>query len=132
MKIAVVTDDNETISQHFGRAHFYLVYTIDDGKIASLETRPKPGHDQFAGQQGEEHQHHGGTGSGPHAEVRHGTMMDSISDCQVLIARGMGIGARNSLQARNISSFITEIPNARAAVDAYLAGTLKDHPELLH
>jgi predicted Fe-Mo cluster-binding NifX family protein len=131
MKIAVVTDDKETISQHFGRAQFYLVYTIADGKISSLETRPKPGHDQFAGEHHSEH-HGEGHGSSPHAEARHGTMMEAINDCQVLIARGMGMGARNSLQARKITSFITDIQMVQAAVEAYLAGTLQDHPELLH
>lgn len=131
MKIAVVTDDNETISQHFGRAHFYLVYTVSDGKITGKETLPKPGHDQFAGEHHGEH-HGEEHGQGPHAEARHGSMMDSISDCKVLIARGMGMGARNSLEARNIKAFITDIPVAQAAVEAYLAGTLQDHPELLH
>jgi len=131
MKIAVVTDDKETISQHFGRAHFYLVYTVVAGKITGWETRPKPGHDQFAGEHHGEHQGEG-HGNGPHAEARHGSMMDAINDCQVLITRGMGMGARNSLQARNITPFITDIPNAQAAVDSYLAGTLQDHPELLH
>jgi len=131
MKIAVVTDDKETISQHFGMAHYYLICTVTDGKITGREIRPKPGHDQFAGEHHEEHQE-GGHGNGPHSEARHGTMMDPISDCQVLIARGMGMGAHNSLRMRNITPFITDISNAQAAVDSYLAGTLQDHPELLH
>ena len=33
MKIAVITDDERTISQHFGRAPYYVVVTIEDGKI---------------------------------------------------------------------------------------------------
>ena len=37
MKIAVVTDDHMTICAHFGRAVYYEVFTISDGKIAGRE-----------------------------------------------------------------------------------------------
>ena len=42
MKIAVVTDDHRTISAHFGRAIYYEVFTISDGKMTGRETLPKP------------------------------------------------------------------------------------------
>jgi len=37
MKIAAVSDDEITISQHFGRAPFYIVVTVEDGKIVNME-----------------------------------------------------------------------------------------------
>ena len=33
MKIAAVTDDGKTISAHFGRARYYVVVTVEDGKV---------------------------------------------------------------------------------------------------
>ena len=33
MKIAITSDDKANISQHFGRAPYYIVVTIADGKI---------------------------------------------------------------------------------------------------
>ena len=30
MKIATITDDGVTISQHFGRAPYYMVYTVKE------------------------------------------------------------------------------------------------------
>jgi predicted Fe-Mo cluster-binding NifX family protein len=51
MKIAVITDDGKTISQHFGRAPYYLVLTIEEGKIVNREMRDKMGHNQFASQE---------------------------------------------------------------------------------
>ena len=48
MKIAAITDDGITISQHFGRAPLYVVVTLEEGKIVSKETRPKAGHHTFA------------------------------------------------------------------------------------
>ena len=44
MKIAVVTDDETTISQHFGQASLYLVFTVEGGKVTGKEKRPKMGH----------------------------------------------------------------------------------------
>jgi len=39
MKIAVISDDGKTISRHFGRAPYYLVLTVEDGKIVAREQR---------------------------------------------------------------------------------------------
>jgi predicted DNA-binding protein (UPF0251 family) len=43
MKIAVVTENEVTISQHFGRAPFYEVFTVENGKITGKEKRAKMG-----------------------------------------------------------------------------------------
>ena len=39
MKIAVVTDDGTTICQHFGRAQYYSIITIENGKVKGKEQR---------------------------------------------------------------------------------------------
>ena len=44
MRIAAVTEDGITISQHFGRAPYYLVVTVENGKIVGRERRDKMGH----------------------------------------------------------------------------------------
>ena len=49
MKIAAVSEDGVTISQHFGRAPFYVVVTVEDGKIVSREKRDKMGRAQPVG-----------------------------------------------------------------------------------
>ena len=49
MRIAVVSDDEATVSRHFGRAPYYVVVAIEDGRIVSRETRPKAGHQTFGG-----------------------------------------------------------------------------------
>jgi len=48
MKIAAITDDGVTISQHFGRAPYYAVLTVEEGRVVRRELREKPGHRQFA------------------------------------------------------------------------------------
>jgi hypothetical protein len=81
MKIAAVSEDVVTISQHFGRAPFYIVVTIEDGKVISREKREKMGHAQFAGKP---HGDHGsgadprGHGFEPEAQGRHARMAEAI------------------------------------------------------
>lgn len=134
MKIAAVSEDGVTISQHFGRAPLYMVVTIEDGKIVSREKREKLGHNQFGG---ETHQAaHGedprGHGFDPIAHDRHARMVTAIADCQVLLARGMGAGAYESMQQAHIRPVVTDVANIDEAVQAYLASSLKDHIEKLH
>jgi len=134
MKIAAVSEDGVTISQHFGRAPFYVVVTVEDGKIVAREKRDKMGHNQFGGETHEEA--HGadprGHGFDPAAQDRHSRMLTAIEDCEVLLARGMGAGAYESMRRANICPVVTDVANIDEAVQAYLAGNLKDHVEKLH
>ena len=135
MKIAAVTEDSVTISQHFGRAPYYLVVTVENSKIVGRERRDKMGHAQFAGAPGAEEAHAEdprGHGFDPAAQGRHTQMVAAIADCQVLLARGMGAGAYQSIQQAGIRPIVTDIPNIDQAVQAYLAGHLVDHKEQLH
>ena len=132
MKIAVISEDSSTISQHFGRAPLYVVVTVEDGAIVDKETRDKTGHHSFTGQ------HHDDTapgerhGYGAGAQSRHASMMESIADCQVLIAGGMGWGAYENLKSRNIEGVVTDITSIDEAVTLYLDGKLPNLMERLH
>jgi predicted Fe-Mo cluster-binding NifX family protein len=131
MKIAAVTEDGTTISPHFGRASQYAVLTVEKGQIVGRELRDKLGHSQFAGQE-DVHDPNQPHGFGPEAQDRHSRMIGAIQDCQVLLARGMGWGARTSLERAGIQTIITDVENIDAAVKDYVAGRLVDHTELLH
>jgi predicted Fe-Mo cluster-binding NifX family protein len=132
MKIAAVSDDGITISQHFGRAPYYVVVTVQDGKIVAREKREKMGHAQFGGETHAEGNDPRGHGFDPAAQSRHARMATAIADCEVLLARGMGAGAYDSMRAAGIRPIVTDIPTIDDAVQAYLAGTLVDHVERLH
>ena len=136
MKIAVVTDDQETISRHFGRAQYYQVFTVADGQVVQEELRSKLGHDQFQHEEHQEHEHdhdhEHGHGYGQHSQDKHSRMMANIGDCQLLLAGGMGLGARASLEAIGVKPILTNVREIDAAVQAYLTGELEDQPKLLH
>jgi len=132
MKIAVVTDDHETISAHFGRAQYYDVFTVEDDKVVEKEIREKANHSQFGGDHHHHSEHGDSHGMDPQSQHRHGQMMETISDCQVLIARGMGQGAHNSLRERGIKPVLTDISNIQDAVDAYIRGILLENLDRVH
>jgi predicted Fe-Mo cluster-binding NifX family protein len=132
MKIAVITDDGKTVSQHFGRAPFYSVFTIESGKIVTREMRDKLGHNQFSGSGEVEHQHGGQHGFDEASHNRHTQMANSIADCQVLICGGMGMGAYESMRRLNITPIVTDIRDIDAALQAYLDGTIVDQTSRLH
>ena len=132
MKIAVVSDDGVTISQHFGRAPFYVVVTTENIQIVAREKRDKLGHAQFGGETHAEGNDPRGHGFDAVSQSRHARMVGAIADCQVLLARGMGAGAYESMLAANIRPVVTEIAAIDDAVLGYLAGTLVDHVERLH
>jgi predicted Fe-Mo cluster-binding NifX family protein len=132
MKIAAVSDDGYKISQHFGRAPYYVVLTVEDGKILNKETRPKAGHHTFAAHEshkmapGERHGFDAGSQS------RHASMAETIADCQVLLAGGMGWGAYESLKGYNIEPIVTDVENIYKAVELYLKGKLPNLMDRLH
>jgi predicted Fe-Mo cluster-binding NifX family protein len=59
-------------------------------------------------------------------------MVAVIADCQVLLARRVGAGAFASMQHAGIEPVVTDVENIDAAVEAYVAGTLRNQVEKLH
>jgi transcriptional regulator with XRE-family HTH domain/predicted Fe-Mo cluster-binding NifX family protein len=131
MKIAVITDDGKSISQHFGRAPYYLVLTIEEGKVVHREMRDKMGHNQFSA-------HHqaepdgAGHGMDSASHNKHVSMAETIADCKALLCGGMGMGAYESMRRLNIQPVVTNLRDIDAAVQAFIDGELIDHTELLH
>lgn len=131
MKIAAITDDGQTISQHFGRAAHYLVVTVEDGKIIDRQLRDKLGHAQFADmphveQPGQSH------GMDAVSHNKHLQMAEAIADCEALLCRGMGMGAYESMKVRGIRPIVTDIVSIDEAAIAYAKGQITDHTEELH
>jgi predicted Fe-Mo cluster-binding NifX family protein len=135
MKIAVVTDDGNTISPHFGQARYYAVLTLEGQRVVGREMvdrgdtlRHVAEHEPHQGMRGGLDCH----GTGTAAAATHLRMIEPIRGCQVLLARGMGWGARESLLEAGIRPILTDITSLDEAVKAYLDGSIVDHVEVLH
>lgn len=132
MKIAIVTDDGKRISKHFGRGAYYSVYTIEDGKIVSTELRERHfGH--HSQQNHTHHEHKEGEHHGMGQDEKHDLMAREISDCQVLIAGGMGGGAYNRMFENGINVIMTDENDVQNAVNRYLNNDLQNlYEQLTH
>jgi predicted Fe-Mo cluster-binding NifX family protein len=132
MKIAVITDDGKTISHHFGRAPYYMVLTLEKGKLVNRELRDKLSHTQFQTEGQDHHESGGRHGFGPAADNRHGRMTEAVLDCEAVLCRGMGMGAYENLKVRGIRPVVTDIVDIDEAALAYANGQIVDHVEKLH
>lgn len=126
--IAFVTDDGTTISAHFGRALYYEIITLREGRVAERKRVSKDGHHTW-GQEG-----HGSTGHehGQHQAHKHAAMTAPLAGVSVLIARGMGMGAQQHLIASGMEPILTDLGTIDEAVQQYSAGTLANNPRRLH
>jgi predicted Fe-Mo cluster-binding NifX family protein len=119
IKVAVPTDDGETISRHFGQAKFFKIITLENDRVISSEMRQKATH---------QHGDYSQTG-----EMHPGQkMVEDLAGCQVLISGGMGEPVLNRAAAAGLEVFLTRNTSIAAAVQAYLAGTLDNNPALVH
>lgn len=121
-KIAFPTDDGQTISQHFGMASYFVVASLPDGQEPAFEQRPKAHHSSHDHSHGE-HDHQQGVGA---------QMFTPLSDCQVLIAGGMGQPAYDRAVQQGLQVFLTSERTIPAALAAYQAGQLQSDPRRIH
>jgi predicted Fe-Mo cluster-binding NifX family protein len=132
MKIAAGTDDKFTISKHFGLAAFYWVVPIEDDLIAAEEKREKLGHTHFSGEEHTERHSVNQHSFDSAAQLLHAQMIGAIQDCDVILARGMGASAYESICQAGFIPVLTDVETIDLAVQQYLAGILVDHAERLH
>jgi predicted Fe-Mo cluster-binding NifX family protein len=97
-------------SMHFGHAESFTLIDVAEGRITGMSVLVNPPHQ------------HGGCGSTVGLLVEAGST--------TVIAGGMGGGPRSGLAAAGIEvCFDATTTTARAAVDAYLAGTRESFDE---
>jgi len=134
MKIAIVSDDKQTISRHFSRAENYIVVSVEQKKTVEKTILPK-----LSNRNTDARHQHGQdrksdprcSGLGRHSRSKHDQMFKDIKDCDVLVARGMGRGAYQGLEQLGIKPIVTDIVDVDAAVQAILDDTIVNHTDEL-
>lgn len=119
MKIGIASDDRKNIAQHFGRTLGFVIAEIEDDKVTSEEYRSNT-FSMHMQQGGHEHGEHGHS---------HTAIVEALSDCDLVLCRGMGRRIYDDLRMANIQSVITDQITVDGAIKAFIEGNLKDNPE---
>lgn len=108
MKI-VVAAMGTTVAGHFGHCENFIFFDTADGAITSVETVPNPGH-------------------------RPGFLPNFLADrgAKVIISGGMGGGAVEIFNERDVEVIIGVQGEARDAVERYLKGELVSTGSICH
>lgn len=108
MKIAVAAM-GKTVAGHFGHCENFIFFDTENNQITAENSVPNPGH-------------------------RPGFLPNFLADngAEVIIAIGMGGGAVDIFNERNVEVIIGIQGDARAAVEAYLRGELESTGSICH
>ncbi len=108
MKIAVASD-NGMVTQHFGHCESFMIFNTEKSQIIKSETIPNPGHIP-------------------------GFLPNFLHDkgVNVIISGGMGGGAIDIFNAKEIEVIVGARGEAKAVVEEYLQGMLKSTGSVCH
>ena len=119
MRIALATLNGNTVTAHFGRTKAFVVVEMEDGTEVNRELRDVGSCDQ---------NHH----QDPGHRRRHHDLVDTVRDCDVVIAGGMGLPVQQRLQEADIEVVLTDTRSIDEAVQQYATGTLAHDPDRAH
>jgi predicted Fe-Mo cluster-binding NifX family protein len=121
MKIAVATNDNQSVAGHVGRCRAFIVFETNDSQIVKKEIRENSFTNHMQHRENDEEHHHGeGHGHGHN----HHNLLNGLKDCQVLIFNHGGWRLIEDLKANNIIPVLTDERLAEDAVTKYIKGEL--------
>lgn len=108
MKIAVASL-GDMVTEHFGHCENFNIYDVENGKVTNKESVMNPGH-------------------------KPGFLPNFLADrgVNVIIAGGMGGGAVDIFNERNVEVILGASGKADECVASYLAGNLKSTGSVCH
>jgi predicted Fe-Mo cluster-binding NifX family protein len=123
MRIAVASDDGVEIAAHTGRCRGFVIFDIAGQTATRVEVRMNgfTAHARGMCQGDQSHQ-------GSAAHQTHGPLVAALSDCRVLVTRGLGQRLVTDLAARGIEAFVCAVNTVDEAADLYARGRLPRAP----
>ena len=108
IKIAVASE-NELVTEHFGHCHNFNIFETENNLITKSESIPYPGH-------------------------KPGFLPNFLNEkrVNVIISGGMGSGAIDIFNEKNIEVIVGATGKAESAAIAYLMGNLKSTGSVCH
>lgn len=121
MKILMPSDDEKTISHHFGRIRGFLIFDVEDRKIQKKDYIPNT----ITGYGRGMHD------SRSHNYSSHAGITKAIKDVQVVISCGMGKRLYDDLKYAGKEVYVTDTTDPEEAIKLYLDGKLENFEDLL-
>ena len=100
MKIAVTSQNRNTVTEHAGACRKFWIFTVKDNKILTKQLLELPREQSFRE-------------SDPHAE-------HPLDDIDILITAGMGSGLAQRLKRKGIQALLTDVSDPVDAVNQVL------------
>ncbi len=109
MRKIAVASERKMVTGHFGHCENFMIFDTEDGKIIKSESVPNPGH-------------------------RPGFLPVFLSDLgvNVIISGGMGGGAIDIFNSKNIEVITGASGSAEDAAKSYIAGELESTGSVCH
>lgn len=121
-KIAVASDDQQSIAHHFGRTKGFMVYTVENNKITDKQYVKNT----FTGHVRGHHHDHDHNHQQPHS---HQGILEALKEAEVVISRGMGRRLLDDFERVGKTVFVTVTETTDDAVNQYIDGILKHDPD---
>lgn len=124
-RIAIATTDGIHIDEHFGKAKVFYIYELSENinshAVADVRSVKTDEEQEKENGGGCEESCHRGACSGKNMEFV-SYIADCVQDCNILLAKKIGIHAQYFLQRRGIASFEIElgVEDAIQKLNAYL------------
>jgi len=113
MRIAIASENGIDVSGHLGRCAGFVIYDIAEGGARQVEFRENIfTHHHTAGCEGEE----------PSQHRSHNALLSALSDCQIVISRGMGRRIRDDLASVGLEGIVTDITSVKDVAESLQAG----------
>jgi len=117
-KIAVATDDKKLISDHLGRAEYFAIYTISADSILDkkyIKNIFTP-HKKVKGND---------NSSRERARHEHNDLIAALSECELVLSRGIGKRMARDLQIAGINGYVVVEEGAMdEIIEKYIRGEL--------
>lgn len=121
VKIAVATDDLQSVAGHVGRCKSFLIFQTNGKEIVNKEVR-----ENIFTHHRQHHEEHHHSENHQHS---HQNLIDGLRDCEVLIFSHGGWRLIEDIKAHNITPILTDEKLAEDAVLKYLKGELINKEE---
>lgn len=117
MKIAIATDDFKTITGHIGRCNGFIIYEIEDNKIAAQKNVENDFTNHRKGQR------HHGNHEQEHSNS-HAGLLEGLNGCTTLICSAAGWRVVEDLKNNGIDVVFTSEKLADEAAIKFASGNL--------